>query len=90
MTGEKPKEGEQAKPDKNAAPSADPEERSKEPAQEEGSKSTTPTKKKEQDENPDYRNDDGNKITFIMVGTKSDKVFENLANFDTDDDQAKG
>lgn len=25
----------------------------------------------------DYRNSDGNKITFILVGTKSDKVFEN-------------
>lgn len=31
---------------------------------------------------PEYRNCDGNKMTFLLVGTKSDKIFQNFTNFD--------
>ena len=34
---------------------------------------------------PEYLNVDGNKITFILVGTKSDKVFESGDLHDDDD-----
>ena len=37
----------------------------------------------------DYRNNDGNKMTMILVGTKSDKVFQSGFQHDDDDDANK-
>ena len=44
--------------------------------------------KKREQKKTEYRNAEGNKMTFILVGTKSDRVFENGALFDEDDPMA--